>query len=93
MFIECLIIHVAMSLRLCHYRSGHLTVVQYLVEMCSADVNLKDNEGCTPLHDVCWRVNERIHSLGLVKCLSSRKVVTRSMSELVYVLYGTSFRG
>ena len=25
-----------------------------------------------------------------MKCLSSRKVVTRSMSELVYVLYGLS---
>ena len=52
-FIECSIIHVAMSLCLCHYRKGHLTVVQYLVEKCFADVNLKDNNGCTPLHDAC----------------------------------------
>ena len=35
-FIECLMIHVAMSLCLCHYRYGHLTLIQ-----CSADVILK----------------------------------------------------
>ena len=52
-FIECLIIHIAMSLCLCHYRNGHLTVVQYLVEKCSADVNLKDSIGHTPLHYTC----------------------------------------
>ena len=50
-FIECLTIHIAMSLCLYHYRNGHLTVVQYLVEKCSADVNVKDNHGRTPLHD------------------------------------------
>ena len=38
---------------LCHYRNGHLTVVQYLLEKCSAGVNLKDNEGGIPLHDAC----------------------------------------
>ena len=38
---------------LCHYRNGHLTVVQYLVEKYSADVNLKDSYGRTPLHDAC----------------------------------------
>ena len=57
MFIECLIIHVAMSLCLhvhvFHYRNGDLTVVQYLVEKCSADVNLKDFYGDTPLHYAC----------------------------------------
>ena len=52
-FIECLIIHVATPLCLCHYRNGHLTVVQYLVEKYSADVNLKDSYGRTPLHDAC----------------------------------------
>ena len=52
-FIECLIIHVGMSLCLCHYRYGRLTVVQYLVEKCSADVNLEDSGGRTPLHDSC----------------------------------------
>ena len=31
-----------------------------------------------------------MHNFVLVKCLSSRKLVTRSMSELVYVLYGLS---
>ena len=31
-----------------------------------------------------------MHNFVSVKCLSSRKVVTRSMSELVYVLYGLS---
>ena len=52
-FIECLIIHVAMFLCLCHYSNGYVTVVQYLVEKFSADVNLKDNYGRTPLHNAC----------------------------------------
>ena len=51
--VPCTSLVIAMYLRLCHYRYGHLTVVQYLVEKCSADVNLKDIEGCTPLHDAC----------------------------------------
>ena len=45
--------HPGISLCLCHYRYGHLTVVQYLVEKCSADVNLKGNGGRTLLHDAC----------------------------------------
>ena len=48
-----LIIHIAMSLCLYHYRNGHLTVVQYLVEKCSADVNLIDEDGCTSLYRAC----------------------------------------
>ena len=74
-----------MSFCLCHCRNGHLTVVQYLVEKCSVDVNLEDNEGCTPLHDACLWVIERMYTQ------LSRKDVSRSMSELVYVLYGLSW--
>ena len=44
----------SLSLCLCHYRWGRLSVVQYLVEKCSADVNLIGNDGRTPLHDACW---------------------------------------
>ena len=52
-FIQCLIIHVAMSLCLCHYRNGHLKIVEYLTSI-AADVNAKDSAGYTPLHDACW---------------------------------------
>ena len=51
-FIEYLIIH-TMFLCLCHYRWGRLSVVQYLVEKCSTDVNRNDNGGRTPLHGAC----------------------------------------
>ena len=37
-FIQCLIIHVAMSLCLCHYRYGHLKIVEYLIK-ARADVH------------------------------------------------------
>ena len=51
-FIQCFIIHVAMSFCLCHYRGGHLKIVEYLTSI-AADVNAKDSAGETPLHDAC----------------------------------------
>ena len=52
-FIQCLIIHVAMPLCLCHYRYGHLKIVEYLTSI-AADINAKDGDGDTPLHEACW---------------------------------------
>ena len=51
-FIQCLIIHVAMSLCLCHYRGGHLKVAEFLINN-DANVQSKDDDGDTPLHDAC----------------------------------------
>ena len=53
MFIQCLIIHVAMSLCLCHYRNGHLEVAEFLVNNNLSDVHCKDMDGETPLHRAC----------------------------------------
>ena len=50
--IQCLIIHVAMSLCLCHYRNGHLKVAEFLISG-GADVHCKDIHGWTPLHRAC----------------------------------------
>ena len=51
-FIQCLIIHVAMSLCLCHYRRGHLKIVEWLITS-GADVHAKDNSRRTALHLAC----------------------------------------
>ena len=51
-FIQCLIILVAMSLCLCHYRRGHLKIVECLIKG-GADVHSKDDTGWTPLHWAC----------------------------------------
>ena len=51
-FIQCLIIHVAISLCLCHYRRGHLKVAEFLINN-DADVQSKDDEEWTPLHYAC----------------------------------------
>ena len=51
-FIRCLIIHVAMSLCLCHYSNGHLKVAEWLIKG-GADVLAKNSFGGTPLHVAC----------------------------------------
>ena len=51
-FIQSLIIHVAMSLWLCYYSNGHLKIVEWLITN-GADVHAKDVDGWTPLHWAC----------------------------------------
>ena len=50
-------------------RNGHLEVVKYLVEKCHANVEAKDNDGCTPL-----RFALRHDHLGVVEYLKMAKL-------------------
>ena len=45
--------HPCMSLCSCHFRNDHLEIVRHLVLSGGADVNIKDDDGDTPLHDAC----------------------------------------
>ena len=45
--------HPCMSLCSCHFREGHLEIVRHLVSTCGANVNIKKNDGRTPLHLAC----------------------------------------
>ena len=45
-------------------KEGHLDIVKYLVEECHANIEAKDNDGCTPLH----RASDYEH-LDIVKYL------------------------
>ena len=50
-FVKILTIdHSCMSLCSCHFRGGHLEVVQFLMKDAKLDVNVKTNAGYTPLH-------------------------------------------
>ena len=50
-FVKVLTIdHPCMSLCSCHFREGHLEVVQFLVKL---DVNIDERYGITPLHLAC----------------------------------------
>ena len=48
--------HPCMSLCSCHFRNGHLEIVRHLVASCGVDVNIKDDDGDTPLHKACGYV-------------------------------------
>ena len=45
--------HPCMSLCSCHFREGHLEVVQFLMTNVRLDINSKDGYGITPLHYAC----------------------------------------
>ena len=54
-FVKVLTIdHPCMSLCSCHFREGHLEVVQFLVTNAKLDANVKGGDyGNTPLHLAC----------------------------------------
>ena len=53
-FVKVLTIdHPCMSLCSCHFREGHLEVVQFLMTNVRLDINSKDGYGITPLHYAC----------------------------------------
>ena len=45
--------HQCMSLCSCHFREGHLEVVQFLMTNVRLDINSKDGYGRIPLHLAC----------------------------------------
>ena len=47
--------HPCMSLCSCHFRTGHLEVVKFLVTNINVDINARDRtrDGLTPLHHAC----------------------------------------
>ena len=53
-FVKVLTIdHPCMSLCSCHFREGHLEVVQFLMTNVRLDINSKDGYEITPLHYAC----------------------------------------
>ena len=53
-FVKVLTIdHPCMSLCSCHFREGHLEVVQFLMKDAKLDVSIKTDYGSTPLYLAC----------------------------------------
>ena len=78
-------------------QKGHVEVVKYLIEKCSANVNLVDEEGFDPMMNACRHgqtaVVEYLLSIGLFNFQRRDKVGFQFFSIHIYLhLFVYSFR-